>query len=173
MEIYPELVVTAPFLLFSTPDGQHRWFYVYIMYFFCHQQRLDYLGCSELHCTPLLEVWQGNKPGFAAIFMGYLWYGVFAQFLLLLSFFHMFYVCHNLVCFFQLNEIKIDRYNSLFTMLCLGKPFSFYVFYCLRRIHDLCMPSSAPHQSQTYHLTQFQVPKHLPTSPHRTPCILT
>ena len=31
-----EMVVTDPFLLDSTLDGYHRWFYVYIMYFFYH-----------------------------------------------------------------------------------------------------------------------------------------
>ena len=31
-----EMVVTVPYLLDSTLDGWHRWFDVYIMYFFYH-----------------------------------------------------------------------------------------------------------------------------------------
>ena len=57
---------------------------------------LDALNYIVHHCKQF-----GNEINrSAAIFMGYLWYGDFAWFILFLSVFNMFYVCHNLFhCF--------------------------------------------------------------------------
>ena len=58
---------TTPKIMSSTPRGWDDLFFVYILWFFIHQHRLDFWECFEHYCTFISTVWQRNRPGFAAL----------------------------------------------------------------------------------------------------------
>ena len=63
-----ELVETAPRMMSSTPRGMGRGqaglYYVFSESF----SGLDIWDCIGLHCTFILQFWQRNRTGFAALF---------------------------------------------------------------------------------------------------------
>ena len=117
-----------------------------------------------------LQFWQRNRPGFAALYGILVEYWLGIVFPSVISSFTCVYVCHISLYFFLIKKNK-DKGRIHWNCSALPRVFLvIYVFSCLKRIPEGFLPSSTPHLSKALHITQFVVPNHFPTLPHRDLC---